>query len=182
MVPLVDPELLEPAVLDPELLPLPVPELLPLPAPELLDPLRLTPEPPPWSIDASLPPAETAPPQCDESRIAKPARVTLDVTFERTGVGSLLKRVGKPHCHTGWGKLTIHCTPYGSTHMPKYSPQGAFASGIVTFSPPPLSAAKARSASAKEKRLSPAQPRALVWEETHLSKATARSCIREEQV
>ena len=29
----------------------------------------------------------------------------------------------------------IHCTPKRSTHMPKYGPHGAFASGIVTLPP-----------------------------------------------
>jgi len=50
-------------------------------------------------------------------------------------------------CHAGCGRLTIHCTPKRSAHMPKYGPQGALARGIATR-PPALSAANTRSASA----------------------------------
>jgi hypothetical protein len=44
-------------------------------------------------------------------------------------------------------RLTIHCTPNRSVHIPKYGPHGAFAIGIRT-TPPSLNPANTRSASA----------------------------------
>jgi hypothetical protein len=55
-----------------------------------------------------------------------------------SGIGAeTLPRVAQAsksaRAHAGVGKLTIHCAPKRSMHMPKYGPHGALAIGIVTF-------------------------------------------------
>ena len=73
---------------------------------------------------------------------------TDERAIDASRVSSALLFTSSPRPYAGVGKLTIHCVPKRSAHMPKYGPHGAFAIGMATFPPSPLSAWKTLSASA----------------------------------